>query len=162
MAVRRKKGGYFPHPEGAPPPRGLRVEKRVGFSEVDVMGIAWYGRYPGFFEEASAELGRLCGLSYRDFSDARLAAPIVQFHIDYHQPLRLDEKFTIEVSGVWSEGAKMNTEYAVIKEDGSIAATAYAVQMLIDAVSGETCLTTPELLERCRRRWKAGELSWLK
>ncbi len=80
MAVRRKKGGYFPHPEGAPPPLVIRVKRRVGFSEVDVMGIAWYGRYPGFFEEASAELGRLCGLSYRDFADARLGTTQALLH----------------------------------------------------------------------------------
>ena len=74
--------------------------------------------------------------------------------------LLLDEEFTVEVSGIWSEGARLNTEYAAIKSDGRIAATAYTVQMLIDGESGETCLTSPELLERCRERWKAGELSW--
>jgi len=101
------------------------------------------------------------GLSYEDFAEANLRAPIVQLHVDYHLPLALDEEFTVKVSGIWSEGARLNNEFAAIKSDGSIAATAYTVQMLIDAESGETCLTTPELLERCRKRWKAGELSWL-
>ena len=126
-----------------------------------VMGVAWYGRYPVFFEEGFAELGRLCGLSYKEFAEANLHAPVAQFHIDYHQPLVLDEEFTVSVSLVWCEGARLNTEYTVSKEDGSIAATAYAVQMFVDAESGETCLTSPELIERCRRRWRAGELSWL-
>jgi acyl-CoA thioester hydrolase len=161
MTARKKKGKYFKVSEGAPAPLVVRVKRRVSFSEVDAMGIVWFGRYPVFLEEASAELGRRCGLSYKDFADANLSAPIAQFHIDYHQPLLLDEVFTITASLCWSEGARLNTEYSLAKEDGSIAATAYTVQMLVRGVSGETCLTSPELLERCRKRWKAGELSWL-
>jgi len=162
MRFRRKKGGYFQPGEGAPDPLVVRVKRRVQFSEVDVMGMAWYGRYPALFEEASAELGRRCGLSYRDFAEANLRAPVVQLHIDYHQPLGLDEEITIMVAGIWTEGARLNTEFTAIKQDGSIAAAGYTVQMLIDSVSGEACLTSPELLERCRKRWKAGELACLK
>ena len=160
MRVRRRKTGYFPDSEGAPPPLVVRIMRRVRFNEADVMGIAWYGRYPVFFEEGFAELGRLCGLSYNEFAEANLRAPIAQCHIDYHQPLLLDEEFTVTASLVWSEGARLNTEYTVTRRDGSIAATAYTVQMFTDAVSGQTCLTSPELLERCRRRWKAGEFNW--
>jgi acyl-CoA thioester hydrolase len=160
MRMRRRKAGYFEPGEGAPPPLVVRVKRRVRFNEADVMGIAWYGRYPAFFEEAFAELGRRCGLSYGDFAEANLRAPVAQFHIDYHRPLALDEEFTVAVSLVWSEGARLNTEYTVTREDGSIAATAYAVQMFTDARSGEACFTSPELLERCRSRWKAGEFRW--
>ncbi len=161
MRTRRKKGGYFRVTDGAPAPIVVRVRRRVSFNEADVMGIAWHGRYAAFFEEGSAELGRRCGLSYEEFDKADLRAPIVQLHIDYHLPLALDEEFTVVVSGIWSEGARLNTEYAAIKSDESIAATAYTVQMLIDGESGEVCLVSPELLERCRKRWKAGEFSCL-
>ena len=162
MTVRRKKGGYFQPGDGAPAPLVARLKRRVSFNEADVMGIAWYGRYPVYFEEGSAELGRHCDLSYKDFEEASLRAPIVQLHIDYHQPLRLDEEFTIVTSAIWSEGARLNTEFRLICENGSTAATAYTVQMLIDSVSGEPCLTSPELLERCRSRWKAREFDWLR
>jgi acyl-CoA thioester hydrolase len=162
MAVRRKRGGYFRESAGAPDPLVVRVKRRVSFNEADVMGIAWYGRYAVFFEEASAELGRLCGLSYRDLAEANLRAPIVQFHVDYHQPLALDEEFTIMASLVWTRGARLNIEYSIIKEDEGVAATGYSVQMLVENISGKTLLTPVDLLERCRRRWKAGELSWLK
>jgi acyl-CoA thioester hydrolase len=162
MTTRRKKGSYFQPGEGAPAPLVVRVERRVNFNEVDIMGIVWYGRYPVYLEEGNAELGRQCGLSYRDFVEANLTAPIAQLHIDYHRPLYLDEAFTITASRVWSEGARLNTEFSMAKKDGSIAATGYTVQMLVDGSSGEICLTYPELLERCRKRWKAGELSWMR
>ncbi|MEW5804643.1 MAG: acyl-CoA thioesterase [bacterium] len=159
--MRRKMKGYFQPVEGAPPPLLIQIKRRVKFSEVDVMGIAWHGRYPAYFEEGWAELGRHCGLSYRDFHDANIHAPIVQLHIDYHRPLYLDEEFTITASFIWSEGARLHTEYSLIKEDGKFASTGYTIQMFVDGITKEACLISPEILERCRSRWQAGEFSCL-
>ncbi|MDM8526315.1 acyl-CoA thioesterase [Desulfococcaceae bacterium HSG8] len=161
MTVRRKKNGYFERIAGAPEPLTVRLKRWVNFSEADVMGIAWHGRYPEYFEEAWAELGRYCGLSYTDFYEADLRAPIVQFHIDYHQPLMLGEKFTVSASMIWSQGARLNTEYTLIKKDNTIATTGYTVQMFIEGTTNEICITTPELLGKCRRRWEAGEFKCL-
>ncbi len=88
------------------------------------MAIVWHGRYPLFFEEAAEELGRRCGLSYSDFFEAGLRAPVVELHIDYFQPLFLDEEFTIRASLIWHEGSRLNTEYQLIKQDGSLASSA--------------------------------------
>jgi len=122
MNVRRKKDAYFERIAGMPEPLTVYIKRRVKFSEADVMGIVWHGRYPEYFEEGSAELGRRYGLSYKDFYKANLRAPIVQLHIDYHIPLVLDKEFTIKTSLIWNEGARLNTEYSLIKNDGSIAA----------------------------------------
>lgn len=158
--LRRRKNGYFERVKGAPEPVSSGITRRVGFSEADVMGISWHGRYPEFFEEASAMLGRKCGLTYKNFYDSNLRAPIVQFHIDYYLPLMLDEEFTVTASLIWNEGARLNTEFSITKQDGSIAATGYTIQMFTDALSGEVIIASPELLERCRKRWMAGELKW--
>ena len=162
MIVRRRKSSYFECIEGMPEPLVVRVKRRVSFSEADIMGIAWYGRYAVYFEEGATALGKQCGLSYKDFYEANLRAPIVQFHIDYHRPLTLDEEFTTMASLVWSEASRLNTEYEVKKQDGTIAATGYTVQMFIDSITGEVCITSPKLLERCRGRWKAGEFKCLR
>ena len=123
--TRRARKAYFETEPGAPAPLQWDVSRRVRFSEVDALGIVWHGRYAGFFEEASAELGRRCGLSYRDFYEAGLYAPIVQLHIDYFQPLRLDEEFAIRGRLHWCEGARLNSEYELIKVDGTLAARAF-------------------------------------
>jgi acyl-CoA thioester hydrolase len=153
----RRKTVYFDRISGDPDPVVTEIGRRVRFSEVDVMGVVWHGRYALFFEEASAEVGRRCGLSYRDYYEAKLRAPIVEFHIDYYQSLFLDEEFTIRASLIWHEGARINTEYHLLKQDGSLAGSGYTVQLLTDAISGEACIITPPLLERCRRRWKEGK-----
>ena len=155
--MRRKKSGYFKHLPGSPDPLVVNVKKRVSFSEVDIIGIVWHGRYPVYFEEGSAELGRRFGLAFKDYYKANLRAPVVQFHIDYFKPLVLDEEFIVQASLVWCEGARLNTEYAIIKEDESIASAGFTVQMLIDAGSNEICIASPLLLEECRNKWKSGK-----
>jgi acyl-CoA thioester hydrolase len=160
--IRRKNRKYFAAIRGAPPEISFTVKRRVALSEVDVMGIVWYGRYSLYFEEASQELGRRCGLSYQDFYVANLRAPIVQFHVDYYQPLHLDEEFTVKACAPWSEGAKLLIEYEIRKLDGTLVTTAYSVQMFIDSRTDEFFVATPELLERMRKRWEAGEFKCLK
>jgi acyl-CoA thioester hydrolase len=153
----KNKASYFERVPGAPDPIVVEVKRRVRFNEADPMAIVWHGRYPLYFEEASEELGRKCGLSYPDYFEAGLRAPIVELHIDYFKPLFLDEEFTVKASLIWYEGARLNTEYQLIKQDKSVASSAYMVQLFINHQTGEPYLVSPELLVKCRRRWKAGE-----
>lgn len=154
---RRERTVYFEREPGAPAPLCFRTKRRIRFSEVDPMGIVWFGRYASFFEEGNAELGRRCGLSYEDFIGARLLSPVARYHVDYIQPLYLDEEFTIATSLIWNEGARMNMEYALIKADSSVAIRGYTVQLFIGADDRQVCMVSPPLLELCRQRWRAGE-----
>ena len=157
MNPKRKKRGYFDRLDGAPEPLVGHIERGVNFSEVDMLGIAWHGRYPEYFEEGRAALGDQCGLAYSAFIKAQLAGPVVQLHVDYLTPLELSEEFTIMTSLIWTEGARINNEYVLTKRDGTVAAAGYTVQMFVDAHSDDPCLTSPDLWLDCRRRWKAGE-----
>jgi len=160
MSMRKKE--YFKIMPGAPADVTFSIKRRASFSEVDVMGIVWYGRYAIYFEEAQRELGSRCGLSYQDFFKANLRAPMVEFHIDYLKPIFLDEEFTVKASLVYSEGAKLTTEYEIIKNDGSIATRAFTVQMFIDSLTNEPCIISPDMLENLRKRWLKGEFACLK
>jgi acyl-CoA thioesterase FadM len=101
-------------------------------------------------------LGRSYGLGYADFHRERLQAPIVQLHVDYFAPTVLGEEVGIVGKMIWSEGARINMEYEIFKQSGALAASGYTVQMFVDA-SGAALLGSPPLLERCRKRWIAGE-----
>jgi len=161
MAVRHKRGKYFERLPGMPAPLYIQVKRRVMLSEVDVLGIVWHGRYAQYIEEASAALGRKCGLSYLDYRQANLRAPIVQYHVDYYLPLKLEDEITVRASLVWCEGARLNTEFELTRKDSEVATAGFTVQMFLDGTTGETCLVPPELVEKCRRRWKAGEFKCL-
>lgn len=160
--MRLKNQGYFKKIPAAPEPISFEIKRRVSFNEVDIMGIVWYGQYAIYFEQAQTELGRRCGLSFNDFFKSGVRAPIVKFHIDYYQPLYLDEEFTVRASYIWSEGAKLHIEYAVIKNDGSIATQGYTVQMFIDGNNHQPYIVSPEILECLRRSWKKGKFKCLK
>src|SRR6185503_16474709 len=99
---RRQKGNYFPALPDAPAPIVVRLQHRIRFSDVDPMGILWHGRYAKLFELANEELGRVVSMSYPDFKRERIAAPIVQLHIDYFAPLTLSELATIVGRMIWS------------------------------------------------------------
>ena len=154
--MRRQRYGYFKQEEGAPKPLLCIVEHRVLFGEVDAMAIMWHGNYARLFEMASTELRRHIGLSYEDFFDAEVRAPIVQLHVDYKNPLVLDELAHIQARMIWSDAARLNIEYTVFKADGSIATTGNTVQLFTDA-QGQPCWIMPDLLANTQRRWQAGE-----
>ena len=156
QAMRRKKGGYFAVDADAPRPLIARLKYRVRFSDVDPMAVLWHGRYANLFEQASEELGRACGLGYADFHRERLGAPIVQLHVDYFALIVLGEQVVIAAKMLWSDSARINTEFEIRRESGVQAAAGYTVQMLIDE-SGKPLLASPPLLETCRRRWRGGE-----
>lgn len=153
----RKRTTYFERVPGTPEPIVVELKRRVRFNEADPMAIVWHGRYPLFFEEASEELGRRCGLSYEVFYEEGVRAPVIELHIDYFQPLFLDEEFLIRASLIWNEGSRLNTEYQLIKQNGGIASSAYMVQLFTNDRTGEPYAVSPEMLDRCRARWKAGE-----
>lgn len=154
----RKTGQYFARDPAVPPPLSVTISRRVAFNEVDVMGIAWHGRYAAYFEEACTELRRRCGLTYEAFRDAGIRAPIVELHVNYRRPVFLDELISIEASLIWTDAARLNTEYRILKQDGILAATGSTVQLFTDAATAQPYMASPELLETCRERWREGNL----
>jgi len=157
----RKDAPYFQPQNEDPAPLVLRVTRRVVFSDADPMGVLWHGRYPAFFEMAAAELHRQCGLGYKDFHLARIAAPIVRLQADYLVPVFLDEEVTIQATLHWSEAARLNTEYAIIKPDGVTAAKGYTIQLFVCSKTLGMLIASPEIWTTCRRRWMAGEFAFL-
>ena len=52
---------------GDPAPVAVEVKRKLRFSEVDALAIAWHGRYLQFFEDAHTELMRKVGLTYENY-----------------------------------------------------------------------------------------------
>ncbi len=121
------------------------------------MAVMWHGHYAVLFEEASTELRRTCGLTYEAFLEAGLRAPVVRFHVDYHLPLLLDELVTVTAALIWTEAARLNIEYEIRRDDDTLLATGYSVQ-LFSTPAGEACFITPPMLQRCRDNWLRGAL----
>ncbi len=153
MSPRRRRT-YFQRTPGSPAPMTVSVSHRVQFRETDTMGVVWHGRYLALFEEAATEVRRHFGMGYAELYAAALEAPIVQAHVDYHRPLRLDEVVRIAAHLIWNEAARLDIEYEVFGENGERAATGFTVQMFVNPLTHEPYVCSPELLARSRARWR--------
>ena len=72
---------------------GPWISERVRWSDLDVMGIVYFGRYVRFMEAAEAEFFRALGFSYAHLSDELgVWLARVRMEIDYRAPARLDDE----------------------------------------------------------------------
>ncbi len=148
---------YFKGMSNAPKPLVIKVERRVRFEEVDSLGIVWHGRYPSFFEDARGALGEKYGISYLDFYNNGIIAPIKKIHIDYHLPLSYPDLFSIEGILHWSDAARLDFEYIIRDSKGALLTTGYTVQLMLDPDKNLYMVLPPFYMEFCHR-WKRGDL----
>ena len=154
----RRKKTYFTAVPGDPAPIEQKVRRRIAFSEVDAMAVAWHGNYPRFFEAAHTELMQKIGLGFAVYAENGLAAPVVQSHVDYYAPLMLDEEFTVKAELFWNDGARLDVAYTVTGSDGTVRATGFTVQMFWGLKSREAFIFPPDVVIAMRERWTSGEL----
>ena len=155
----RRNKSYFKTDPGAPAPLAVTVRRRLAFSEVDAMAVAWHGNYLRFFEAAHTELMQKIGLGFAVYAKYDIAAPVVQSHVDYFAPLMLDEEFTVRAELFWNDGARLDTAYTITGSDGTLRATGFTVQMFWGLKSREVLIFPPEPVAAMRERWCAGTLN---
>lgn len=160
MTSRRSQRLNFPLEPDYTPLRAS-VTHRVGFSEVDPMGIVWFGRYTSFFEEASAELRDACGLSHAAFFAAGIQPPVVSYNVEYLIPSRLDENLVVSATLHGTEAARLNMTYEVRGPDGALRVVARTVQVFMETQTMTVCFTAPRIWTDCLARWRRGEFACL-
>ena len=148
-------------PSGSPAPLCCSVKRRVALHEVDPLQVVWFGRYATFFDEAVAALGRQCGLSYQAYQEAGLLAHVYDFHVQYLEPLHLDQEFEARCTILWGEAARLDYRFEIRTGQGSVATRAQCVVLLLDAESKQVCYVPPELIVTCRERWTRGDVKCL-
>lgn len=159
MRHRHDRFEFFERIPGAPAPISATVHRRLHFHEMDPANIAWHGQYPAFFEAAQQELGKICGLTYPVLRKAGLIAPIRKFHAEYLLPLNFDEEFSVTASLLWTDGARVNMEYEIRKNDGRLAGAGYTVQLFMDLNTQQPVLWEPDFWADFKQRWLAGEFT---
>ncbi len=150
MAVPRN---YFPKQDGDPPPLVASAQRRIHFEEVDILGMVWHGNYASFFEDGRVAFGDIYGLNYHTMRENKTMAPIVQMHLDYKLPLRIDDIIRVEAALHWAETARLNFSYTIYNPEGQIATRGYTVQMLTDQ-EGTVLFYTPDWLREFHQKWR--------
>jgi acyl-CoA thioester hydrolase len=128
--------------------RRHRVQEHVRWSDVDVSGIIRWDAYVRFVEMAETELFRAAGFPYATLWDRLdIWLPRVQFHIDYRNPVRLDELLDIEIWVGRIGRSSIRLEFAVKKPGGDLAAEGYLVIVSIDRKNAKSVEVPKALLE---------------
>lgn len=129
-----------------------RIEIKIRFSEVDSIKMAWHGSYVKYMEDGREAFGRRYGLEYMHMFDSGYVAPIVDMHLQYKQPVTVDDEIIIETSYVPSLGAKLLFEYDIYrKSDMAHVLHATTIQLFMTK-GGEFELAEPKFLNAWREK----------
>ncbi len=138
--------------DGKVDPAVVSVRDRVWWSDVDRMGVMYFGRYVRFAEMAETEFFRAAGYSY-DEIHAQFAIWLarIRLEIDYRSPARLDDVLVCRAELVKIGGSSMHFRFPVEREsDGRRLADIGLVVASLDAVTLKTTRTPPVLREELR------------
>jgi len=72
------------------------MEFRIYYEDTDAGGVAYHGRYLGFFERGRTEFFRERGFSVQQLHEEGSIFPVVRMEIDFRYPARLDDLVRIE------------------------------------------------------------------
>ena len=102
---------------------------RVLYADIDQMGVAYYGRYPVWFEAARTEHLRARGASYRDLEEAGLRLVVSELQVRYRAPARYDALLRVRCWVREIASRRVTFGYAIDRGEG---------QEIL--VTGSTCL----------------------
>jgi len=105
----------------APPLRtGPEVRERVRWSDVDVMGIVYYGRYLRFMEAAETEFFRAIGFPYDALANEHgVWIARIRLECDYRAPAKLDDEIVCRAELRKIGGSSMTFTFPVDRADGT-------------------------------------------
>ena len=100
-----------------PPLRtGPEIRERVRWSDVDIMGIVYYGRYLRFMEAAETEFFRAIGFPYDVLAEQHgVWIARVRLECDYRAPAKLDEEITCRAELQKIGGSSMTFAFPIAR-----------------------------------------------
>lgn len=109
------------------------MHERVRWSDVDKMGVVYYGRYLRFMEAAEAELFRGLGFPYDTLSE-QLGVWIarVRVEIDFRAPARLDDEIACRAVVRTVGGSSLTLDFPIDRADGTRLADGVLVLAALD------------------------------
>ena len=110
----------MPEPIAAPIRVGPEARERVRWSDVDIMGIVYYGKYLRFMEAAEDEFFRALGFPY-DVISNELGVWIarVRLECDYRAPAKLDDEIVCRAELQKIGGSSMTFAFPIDRLDGT-------------------------------------------
>ncbi len=129
------------------------TEIKVRFSEVDSLRIVWHGNYFKYFEEAREAFGKKYDISYLDYLNNKILAPVVHVDCDYKLPLVYGDEAIVKATYQDTEAAKIIINFQIFrKSDYKIIATGQSIQVFLNH-KRELMLTLPHFVSDWKKKW---------
>lgn len=103
----------------------------VRYAETDQMGVVYHANYLVWLEMGRTQLIKDLGFDYAGLEQKGYLSPVLDVSIQYKQSVRYGETVTVKT---WIDSySRLKTIYGyeVIKENGSVAATAKTMHTLV-------------------------------
>ena len=136
-------------------PLQVCIKRTVRFEEVDAVNYMWHGRYASWLEDGRDALGTAYSLNYLDFFHHGVSIPLKLFHLDFHQPLRYAQTYSIHASLLWNEAAVLDFEYTLMDSEGTVTTTGFTTQLML-SLDGKLLLEQPAFYKDFCERWRKG------
>lgn len=116
------------------------------FFDLDPLNIVWHGNYPRFFEIARCALMERIGYGYEEMRASGYVWPVVDMHMRFYRPMRLNRPASITASlREWE--SRMKIAYLIVDPDTKKKITrGHTVQVALDIRTEEMQWATPPVL----------------
>jgi YbgC/YbaW family acyl-CoA thioester hydrolase len=124
-------------PAAEPLLRGPSVRERVRWSDVDMMGIVFFGNYLRFMQAAESELFRALGFPYGALAELH-GVWLARAHVDldFRTPARLDDEVDCSAHVMRVGGASFDIAFPMTRaDDGTRLADGRLVLASVDTVT---------------------------
>ncbi|HKB71125.1 MAG TPA: thioesterase family protein [Thermoanaerobaculia bacterium] len=127
---------------GSPPLRGFRLRLPVRFSECDLYGVVWHGRYAVYLEELRNAVCARFDWSVLTAREAGYLIPVTRMEIAYHAPARFGTKLAITGRLRPPEVARLVFDYEICDDAGG-RLTSATTEQVVTRLDGELLVSLP-------------------
>ena len=117
----------------------------VRFSECDLYGVVWHGRYAVYLEELRNAVCARYGCTVVTARDAGYLIPVTRMEIAYHAPARFGTMLAVTGRVRPPIVARLVFDYEIRNEAGALLTSAITEQV-VTRLDGELLLSLPDLL----------------
>lgn len=121
---------------------------RVRYADTDQMGYVYYGNYGRLYEIGRVEALRSLGFHYRDLEASGVWMPVYDLHCRYLQAARYDDLLTIRTRIAKLPTARIEFEYEVRNEAGTLLNTGQTTLVFVRAANQRPMPAPPELIQK--------------
>ena len=126
------------------------VKYRVIYRDTDKMGVVYHANYIAFYEIARTEMFRSLGIPYSELEKMGVMTPIVEVESKYKAPAYYDDLLTIRATIKELPAAKMDVEYEVFNEQGTLINTGRTLLGYVNMERLRPCRAPQVLIDRLR------------